>query len=133
MKVISTSAHGIMDYFMGVLLISMPWLFGFSENGAETWVPVVLGAGVLLYSMLTDYETSVARIIPFRIHLTLDMLGGAFLAASPWLFGFNDRVYLPHVIVGVLEILAALMAQTHPVTQRDTSAVPGQHRTGPAR
>src|SRR4051794_6793108 len=44
-----TRIHGVMDYLMGVLLIAAPWLLGFSRGGAETWVPVLLGAGVLGY------------------------------------------------------------------------------------
>jgi hypothetical protein len=127
MKILSTKAHGILDYLMGVLLIASPWLFDFARNGAETWVPVVLGAGMVVYSLLTNYEMGASKTIPMRTHLTLDLVSGAFLAASPWIFGFADFVYLPHLIFGILEIGAALMTESVPSHARDTSAVPGQH------
>ena len=116
MRVLTTRAHGIMDYLMGILLIAAPWLFDFARGGAETWVPVVLGAGAILYSLITDYEYSVSKTISMRTHLTLDLLSGILLAASPWLFGFSDFVYLPHLILGILEIGASLMTERAPST-----------------
>jgi hypothetical protein len=113
-----------MDYLMGVLLIAAPWLFGFARNGAETWVPVILGAGVIIYSLMTNYEYSMSRTISMRTHLTLDMLGGIFLALSPWIFNFDEYVYLPHLILGLLEIGASLMTVKH----SSTEPAMGQHR-----
>jgi hypothetical protein len=111
---IPTRIHGFLDYAMGVLLIAAPWLFGFAQGGAETWVPVVLGAGAILYSLFTRYELGVYRVIPMTVHLMLDFGSGVLLAASPWLFGFADYVVWPHVIFGLLEIGAAAMTQHTP-------------------
>jgi hypothetical protein len=116
MRFISTRVHGYLDYTMGLLLIVAPWLFGFARDGAETWVPVILGASAILYSLLTDYELGASRRLSMRTNLTLDLLSGIFLAASPWLFGFADYVYLPHLILGLAEIGAALMTRTSPST-----------------
>lgn len=114
MRVIPTRIHGILDYLMGILLIAAPWIFNFNRGGAETYVPVILGAGVIMYSLLTDYELGVVKKIPMNLHLSLDIFGGVFLAVSPWLFGFSDYVYLPHLIFGILEIGASLMTHTAP-------------------
>ena len=114
MKVISTKVHGVLDYLMGIILIASPWLLDFNREGAETWVPVILGAGVILYSLITDYELSISKTISMKTHLTLDVLSGVFLAASPWIFGFDDYVYLPHLILGILEIGADAMTETTP-------------------
>lgn len=112
MRFIPTRIHGILDYLTGLLLIVLPWLLGFAQGGAETWLPVVLGAGVILYSLVTDYELGVWRRLAMGTHLALDLAGGALLAVSPWLFGFSDVVWAPHLVLGVFEILAALMTQT---------------------
>lgn len=118
MKLISTKAHGYLDYIMGVLLIGAPWIFGFAREGAETWVPVILGAGTIVYSLLTDYELGAARVISMRTHLLLDMVGGLLLAVSPWLFGFAEHIWQPHLILGILEVGAALMTKRTPGTER---------------
>ncbi|MFO7272766.1 MAG: SPW repeat protein [Sphaerobacter thermophilus] len=117
MRFIPTRIHGILDYVIGVALIAAPWIFGFSDQRAAMWVPIILGAGLILYSLLTDYELGVIKAIPMPVHLALDGISGLFLAASPWLFGFADEssnVWVPHVVVGVFEILAALTTQTRP-------------------
>lgn len=114
MRFLSTRAHGILDYVMGAFLIIMPWLFGFAAGGAATWVPILLGAGVILYSLFTDYELGAVKGIAMPTHLWLDILGGALLAVSPWLFDFNEYVYLPHLILGIVEIGLALVTDRVP-------------------
>ncbi|HYG77367.1 MAG TPA: SPW repeat protein [Planctomycetota bacterium] len=114
MRFIPTRVHGVLDYIMGLALMAAPWLFRFNNNGPEMWIPVGLGAFVILYSLITDYEWGVAQGISMPAHLWLDGLGGLFLAASPWLFGFEDRVYLPHLIFGLGEFAAAMLTQTVP-------------------
>ncbi len=114
MRVIPTRIHGMVDYLTGALLIIAPWLFGFADGGAEQWVPIVLGAGVILYSLATNYELGVMKVISMPMHLMLDIGGGAILAASPWLFGFADNIWWPHVIVGLFEIVAGVMTKTVP-------------------
>jgi len=115
---ISTRAHGYLDYLLGLILIAAPWLLGFAQMGAETWVPVVLGAGVILYSLMTDYELGAVRVLPMAMHIWLDVLGGVLLAASPWLFGFSDVIVWPHALFGVLEVGAALMTSRVPSDRR---------------
>jgi hypothetical protein len=111
MKIINTKTHGYLDYIMGVLLIAAPWIFDFARNGAETWVPVILGISTLLYSLFTNYELGASRRIPMSTHLMLDTVSGILLAASPWIFGFADYVWQPHLILGIIEIGAVLMSK----------------------
>jgi hypothetical protein len=125
MKIIPRKVHGVLDYLVGALLIVAPWVFGFADEGPATYVPVILGAGALLYSLLTNYELGAVKVLPFRVHLIFDVLSGAFLAASPWLFGFADHVYLPHVVVGVFEIMAGLM--TRDAADHTSLAPSGRH------
>ena len=106
--------HGVLDYVVGILLIAAPWLFNFDDGTAAQWVPVVLGIIVLLMSLATDYEMGAMKMIPMSAHLTMDVIAGIFLAASPWLFGFADRVYLPHLIVGLFSIGAGLFTESTP-------------------
>lgn len=116
MRFIPTRVHGVLDYLVGVLLMAAPWLLGFADNTAQTYVPVALGIAALGYSLCTDYELGAFRGIPMKTHLVLDFISGVLLAASPWLFGFDDRVYLPHLLLGIFEMMAALCTHTVPGT-----------------
>ena len=107
MRFIPTKAHAPLDYIVGAALIAAPWVFRFSEHTAATVVPIVLGIGLIAYSLLTDYELGVWRVVPMTMHNLIDVVAGGVLAASPWIFGFADdsaNVWLPHVVVGVAAI-----------------------------
>ena len=114
MRFISTRVHGIMDYLMGPLLIAAPWLFDFDNGGAETWVPVIVGIVILLQALMTDFEVGVFKSISMATHLRMDFIIGIFLAASPWIFDFDEYIWEPHVIFGLMALAASLMTRTVP-------------------
>ena len=117
-----TRIHGMLDYLLGALLIASPWLLGFADNEAARWAPVVLGAGVLVYSAFTDYELGVVKKLQMPAHLLLDAAGGVLLAVSPWMLGFDDRVWIPHVVLGLVEVATAAITNTVPGYERRRAA-----------
>jgi hypothetical protein len=114
MRIIETKTHGYLDYLTGLLLIVLPFILKWDINRAESMVMIILGAMAIIMSLMTAYELGVTNIVPMPTHLAIDLLSGIVLAASPWLFGFADRVYLPHLILGIFEIMASLMTKTKP-------------------
>lgn len=114
MGMISTRMHGLADYAVGALLIIAPYILGFANGGIEQWLPMLLGLSVVIYSMLTRYEWGLLPIIDMPVHLGLDMGGGLLLAVSPWLFGFADVVWAPHLIIGLIEIGPAAATSRRP-------------------
>lgn len=116
----------MIDYLMSLFVIASPWIFDFARNGAETWVPVVLGAMAIVYSLMTNYEMGGSRVLSMRTHLGLDVASGAVLALSPWIFEFNDYVYLPHLIFGLVEIGVPLMTDPAPYRGAQPN-ITGQH------
>ena len=112
MRFISTRAHGLIDYIWGLLLGAAPWIFNFTDNRPATYVAWILGVGAILYSLATDYELGLVPILSMPMHLVIDGLGGALLAASPWLFGFADRVFWPHLLFGLFSVGASLLTET---------------------
>lgn len=110
---ISTRFHGMTDYLLGFILIVLPFILNFPD-GAATILPIVLGAGTIVYSLMTDYEMGVAKVLSMKTHLDIDLLAGALLVVSPWLFGFADQVMWPSIILGIVEIGASLMTEKTP-------------------
>jgi hypothetical protein len=108
----------MLDYLLGVLLIAAPWLLGFADGGSAQWVPVAVGAGLLLYSAFTDYELGLVKKLQIPAHLLLDALGGLLLAVSPWMFGFDERVWISHVAIGLLMVATAAITNTVPGYER---------------
>lgn len=118
MRFIPTKVHGILDYMVGIALILAPFLFGFSNvGGAAVIIPIVLGIGLIVYSLFTRYEWGPFKLIPMPVHLVFDIVASVFLALSPFLFGFVNNppnVWLPHVIVGVAVIVVVIFSQPQP-------------------
>ncbi|MBB3952930.1 SPW repeat domain-containing protein [Aureimonas jatrophae] len=111
---IPTQVHGVIDYVYGVLLVVAPFLIGFVAIPVAAWILVLAGVGAILYSLLTDYELGLYRLIPMTVHLALDVVAGVFLVLSPWLFGFADRIWWPHVVAGAISIVVPLFTSRLP-------------------
>ncbi|MHA4739129.1 SPW repeat domain-containing protein [Dyadobacter sp. MSC1_007] len=123
MKLFSTSTHAKIDYLASIFFMASPWIFGFKESVPATWTMIAIGLMALLMSLFTDYEGGMVRSIPMRVHLTADVFAGAFLASSPWLFGFADEVFLPHMVMGLFEVSAGLLTSKHPSRDRSGAVV----------
>jgi hypothetical protein len=111
MRFIPTKFHAPLDYIVGVALIAAPWIFQFSDVTAAAAVSIVLGIGLIAYSLFTNYELSVWKVAPMAVHNLIDVIAGAFLASSPWIFGFADEsanVWVPFVVVGLAAVFLGL-------------------------
>lgn len=118
MRFLPTKVHGLLDYIVGIALIAAPWLFQFQDvGGMAVYLPMILGVGLILYSVFTNYEWGLIKVLSMPYHLVIDFIAASLLALSPWLFGFMDEApnaWLPHVVVGVVVILVVLVSKTQP-------------------
>lgn len=131
MRFLATRAHAAIDYLLGAILILSPWLFGYYDShnvGLETWIPVFLGAATVVYSLMTDYELGAVRVLPMRTHLSFDFAVGVLLAASPWLFGYTERVFWLDIAPGLVLIAASFVTRTIPAGGIARRNIPLPHR-----
>ncbi len=122
MRFLSTQIHGTFDYIAGAVLIVAPFIFGFATGGAAMWVPIILGAIVIGYSLMTDYESGISDSIEMRTHLGMDVIAAAILAVSPWLFGFSEVAWLPHLVLGLSGIVWSLVSEPEPTRATPSDA-----------
>jgi hypothetical protein len=80
--------HAIADYAVGGLLIIVALAVGGSTGAVATGV--VVGAVVLLVSMLTRYPLGVVKVLPFTVHSAGDYLAAALLVIAPFALNFNN-------------------------------------------
>jgi len=101
---ISLRIHNILDYVAGAVLMISPWVFGFSDVIIVRNTFLTLGIGVVLYSLLTKYYYSVAKLIPLRAHMFLDIASGILLMLSPTMFNYQRLItngqHALHYILG---------------------------------
>lgn len=118
MRFIPTKVHGVLDYVVAIALMLAPWIFGFAGlGGPAVIIPIVLGVGLFLYSLLTRYELGAVKLIAMPVHLIFDLVASIFLIASPFIFGFINEApnaWLPRIVVGVAVIAVVAFSQPTP-------------------
>ncbi len=85
---LSPRVHGYVDYLAVGLLALAPTLFNFS--GVAAGLCYALAVVQLGMSLLTAYPLGVAKLLPFTIHGTIEVVTSVFLVVAPFLFGFSD-------------------------------------------
>lgn len=116
---ISLRVHNVLDYVIGALLLVCPWVFGFADVAAARNLFLFGGVALIVYSLLTNYYYSVARVIPLGVHMTFDALLGVLLILAPALFGYRNLItegqYAVHIVLGIGAV--GLVALTRPRTE----------------
>lgn len=112
MRFIPHAVHGIFDYLAGLLLLASPWLFGYvHEQPVSTDMAMIFGGALMLYTALTNFEVGIVRLLPFPVHLVLDVVMGAALLGSPILFSTGGTPAVVFVVFGILELAVAAMTR----------------------
>ncbi len=57
LKVVPFRLHGLIEIAVGILILFLPWIFGFSTMPVESNFYLALGGSVLLVWILTDYRS----------------------------------------------------------------------------
>jgi hypothetical protein len=104
MRFIPTIAHGLADYLVGLIVTAMPIYFAWT--GSARIFFLTLGVVVIIcYSMLTDYELGLVKILRIRFHLLLDALFGIAMLAAPTLLNLPIDSRAIVYVIGALSIL----------------------------
>ena len=78
-------------------------------DGLSLWLSVAGGAGLVLYSLLTDYAFSIAKAIPFKIHIIFDSLAAVVFIAAPFIFGFSGITQIYYIVMGAGVLLVVAL------------------------
>jgi hypothetical protein len=109
---ISSVLHGATDYTVGTTLLTVfPKLAGIegTESAKQVRASGAFHAG---YSTLTNYELGIVKVIPYKVHLALDLAGAIAIAATPFVTGQwtkGRKHWVPHVGLALFELQSLLM------------------------
>lgn len=118
--VMRLDTHNILDYVVGAVLVFSPYIFGFADIYACKNLFLVMGFGLIGYSLFTDYRYSIFKAIPLGAHMALDVVVGLTLIFGPSVIGYRPLLtvfqYALHFVLGLGAI--AMVAFTQPRTSR---------------
>jgi hypothetical protein len=113
-KPISRPMHGYTDYNYIATVSIAPELAGFEDEPAATALCRILPATIFASSFLTRSEWGILRVMPYKLHLLIDTLGGLTALSAPWVFGFskNPRARNSFILIGIFGLIAGLLSQS---------------------
>ena len=115
MRFITKQIHAWLDYPVAIGLIVMPSLLGIgASNPAAMWLSIGTGVAALVLTLLTDHQTGVFRVIPYRFHLAVDFAVGIVFLLAPHILGFTglDFWYYTVLAVTVLAVVSLHKPET---------------------
>jgi hypothetical protein len=100
------SVHAYLDYPVALGLIAMPTLLGLgATNPLAFWLSVVVGFGALIVTLLTDHQFGLFRVLPFKVHLAVDLLAGHTFLAAPFVLGFSGLEAAYYWVLGATVVV----------------------------
>lgn len=113
MRFLSSKLHGLGDYAAAAVLIIAPFVLGIGEESMIAhWASVIGGAGLIVYSLFTDYSFSAVKAIPFKTHLVFDSVAGAAFVALPFLLGLDGIARIYFIVMGAGVLLVVAVSRT---------------------
>lgn len=115
--------HGLLDYAAAAGLITLPFLLGLGAiSQLALWLSVAAGAGLVVYSLATDYAFGAFGLLSFRAHLVLDLLAAAAFIAAPFVFGWTGLVQGYYFVMGAgVLVVVALSTTSDPAIEAPAS------------
>ena len=89
-RFVTRRMHAWLDYPLAVSLIGLPLLLNLgSSHPAAFWLAVGTGVAAFALTLLTDHESGVFRVLPYSVHLAVDLAVGVTFVLAPALLGFE--------------------------------------------
>lgn len=107
-RIVSRKVHAYIDYPVSVALIVLPLMLGLGKSSVFAfWISFGAGLTAFLFTLMTDHETGLFRLLPYSVHLIADVAVGLLLAISPFIFGFTgiDAIFYWFSAVAFLTIV----------------------------
>ena len=121
-KALPAWLHAVADYAVGLSLIIVALASG--AEGKAVAAGVVVGAVVLIVSMLTKYPLGIAKVLPFTVHSAGDYLAAALLIVSPFALNFNDSdagLTAFYIVAGIAVLAVSLITNYQYSDKREWS------------
>jgi hypothetical protein len=109
-KPISPDMHAMLDYSTVLMTAAAPRMLGFSPRAART--AEILAGGYLALSLVTDYDLSARRLVPFKAHGAAEAALGLALPLLPKLLGFERDRAARSFFLGLTALTAAVASLT---------------------
>ncbi len=111
MRFVTKTIHAWLDYPVALALIALPFLLelGASHPLAAVISPVV-GLTAFVLTVFTDHHLGVFPVLPYRVHLAVDLAVGLMFLALPFALGFTGLDAAFYVLNGAAVVVVIALS-----------------------
>ena len=89
-RFVTRSIHAFLDYPVALSLMAAPFLLGLgASHPLAFWLALVTGAAAFVLTVFTDHHLGLVRVLPYSLHLAVDLAVGLVFVAAPFVLGFK--------------------------------------------
>lgn len=90
MRFVTKQIHALLDYPVAFALMALPFALGLgASNIVALYLSPIVGFAALLLTIFTDHHLGVFRVLPYKLHVTVDLLVGILFLITPFVWGFS--------------------------------------------
>ena len=92
-RFVTRNMHAFLDYPVALSLMVLPFVLQLgSSNPLALWLAVATGAAAFILTFFTDHILGVIRVLPYSLHLAVDLTVGVVFLLAPSVLGFIGLV-----------------------------------------
>ncbi len=89
-RFVTKTVHAFLDYPVALSLMATPFLLQLgSSNPLALWLAVCTGVAAFALTMFTDHHLGLFRVLPYSLHLAVDLAVGVVFLLAPIVLGFS--------------------------------------------
>ena len=119
LRFVTKSIHAYLDYPVAFSLMLMPSVLGLGQSSPVAfWLATCTGVAAFILTVVTDHHLGVLRVLPYSVHLAVDLIVGLLFLAAPFVFGFAglDAAYYWLNGAAVVTVISLHKPEMEPVS-----------------
>ena len=115
MRFVTRTIHAYLDYPVALALIVLPFALGLgASDPAALYVSPVVGLAAFALTVLTDHELGLIPVLPYKLHLAVDLAVGILFLALPFALGFAGLDALYYWLNGAAVVTVIALSKPEP-------------------
>ena len=115
MRFVTKTIHAWLDYPVAFALVTLPFLLGLgADKPLALAISPIVGAAAFLLTVFTDHDLGVIRILPYRLHLAVDLAVGLLFLALPLALGFTGLDAAFYLVNGFAVVAVICLSKPEP-------------------
>lgn len=110
MRFITKKIHSYLDYPVALALLTFLFLLDLgNSNPLAFYLSIVIGAAALTLTLLTNHQTGIVKVIPYRVHLGVDFAVAILFLIAHLVFSFKGLDAYFYWINGIAVLAVVLL------------------------